>query len=56
MDRTNYKYVYSAKFANYLMLQGAVCKGTGVHPKTHKIFWCFDYDEVQPIYEKLNKN
>lgn len=56
MNKLNYKYIYVAKFANYLMTQGAVCRGTGIHPKTHKVFWCFDYDEVQPIYEKMKKS
>lgn len=54
-NKNNYKYIYVAKFANYLMSQGIVCKGTGIHPKTKQVFWCFDYDEVQPIYEKINK-
>lgn len=54
-NKNNYKYIYVAKFANYLMSQGIICKGTGIHPKTKQIFWCFDYDDVQPIYEKINK-
>ncbi len=56
MNKLNYKYIYVAKFANYLMTQGAVCRGTSIHPKTHKVFWCFDYDEVQPIYERMKKS
>lgn len=55
MNNKRYKYIYVAKFANYLIMQGAVCRGTGIHPRTHKVFWCFDYDEIQPIYEKISK-
>lgn len=55
LNRANYKYIYSVNFANYLMTQGVVCKGTGISPKTGKYFWAFDYDECQPVYEKLNK-
>lgn len=51
MDRTNYKYVYSADTANYLMLHNAICKGTGLNKKTGCIFWCFDKDEVEPIFK-----
>lgn len=52
-DRSNYKYIYNVKFANYLMLNGVVCRGTGVNKSTGQFFWCFDYDECQPVYEKL---
>lgn len=55
LDRKNYKYIYSVNFANYLMTQGIMCRGTGISPKTGKYFWAFDYDECQPVYEKLNK-
>ena len=51
-DRSNYKYIYNVKFANYLMLNGVVCRGTGVSKSTGQFFWCFDYDECQPVYEK----
>lgn len=54
MSKNNYKYIYNVKFANYLMLEGVVCKGTGVSPTTGRIFWCFDYDECQPIYQKIS--
>ena len=53
-DRKNYKYIYNVNFANYLILEGVRCRGTGVSPTTGKFFWCFDYDECQPIYNKLN--
>lgn len=31
-DRKNYKYIYSVNFANYLMTQGIMCRGTGISP------------------------
>ncbi len=49
-SRKNYKYIYDVKFANYLMLQGVICKGTGIHPKSGNPFWCFDYNDCQPFY------
>ena len=45
LDRNNYKYIYSVTFANYLMTQGIMCRGTGISRKTGKYFWCFDYNE-----------
>lgn len=55
-DRSNYKYIYSVNFANYLMTQGVMCRGTGISSSTGKYFWAFDYDECQPIYEKIAKD
>lgn len=55
LDNSNYKYIYSAKWANILMLNGVFCRGTGINPSTGRCFWCFDYDECQPFYEKLMK-
>lgn len=54
MDRSKYKYIYNASFANYLILNGVICRGTGVNKHTGGIFWCFNYDECQPVYEKLD--
>ena len=56
IDRSKYKYIYNVSFANYLMLNGVVCLGTGISKSTGKFFWCFDYDKCQPIYNKLNGN
>lgn len=53
-NRKNYKYIYSPEFANYMMLQGVFCKGTGISAETGRTFWCFDKDECQPVYEKIN--
>lgn len=52
-NRKNYKYIYSVEFANYLMLQGVFCKGTGISKETGNYFWCFDKDECQPVYDKI---
>ena len=54
-ERKSYKYIYNITWANYLMLHGAVCKGTGRNQKTGGIYWVFDYRQVQPIYEEYNQ-
>lgn len=55
IDRSKYKYIYNVKFANFLMLNGILCRGTGVSQSTGKFFWCFDYDECQPIYQEIEQ-
>lgn len=55
LDRSNYKYIYSVRFANYLITQGVVCKGTGFNEKKKQYFWAFDYDECQPAYKELER-
>ena len=52
-NRDSYKYVYDVKFANYLMLQDIKCKGTGISKETGNYFWCFDREEIQPVYERI---
>lgn len=54
LNRENYKYIYNIKFANFLMIHGARCRGTGIG-KLGKVFWAFDYDECQPIYDLINE-
>ena len=54
-DKSKYKFIYNCSWANYLILQGASCLGTGVSQSTGKYFWCFNYDEVQPIYAMVEK-
>ena len=54
LSRNNYKYIYDAKFANYLIINGVQCKGTGISRETGKVFWCFDYNDVQPYYKSSN--
>lgn len=53
MDRSKYKYIYNVKFANFLMLNSIVCRGTGISPSTGKFFWCFDYEDCQPVYKMI---
>lgn len=54
-NRTNYKYIYSVRFANFLMTQGVICRGTGFNEKKGQYFWAFDYDECQPAYEEMER-
>lgn len=55
-DRRTYKYIYDCHFANFLLTNGAICKGTGISESTGKIYWAFDYESCQPAYEVIKKN
>lgn len=54
-DRRKYKYCYSVTWANYLMLHGVICRGTGISKSTGKYFWAFNYDECQPVYDLIEQ-
>ena len=49
------KYIYSVERANELIQLGYRCIETGFNAKGQKFFWVFDYNEVQPFYDELNK-
>lgn len=56
LSRDNYKYIYNISLANYMMINGVVCKGTGINRKTGQTFWCFDADEAQVVFDKIERN
>ena len=49
------KYIYKVERANDLIQYGCKCIETGFNAKQQKFFWVFDYNEVQPFYDELNK-
>jgi len=54
ISKKNYKYIYNIELANYMMINKVMCKGTGKSQSTGNTFWCFDFYECQPIYDKWN--
>ncbi len=50
----NKKYIYNVKQADFFINEGVKLLGTGVHPTTKKIWWCFGYKECQEAYSKWN--
>lgn len=59
-SRQNYKYIYNVKIANFLLMNGIVCYGTGYNDKTNSYYWCFDRNECRELCdiweERKNKN
>ena len=55
-DRRTYKYIYDVHFANFLITNGAICKGTGISESTNEHFWAFDYNSCQPAYDIIKRN
>lgn len=45
------KYIYSVEQANEFIQRGYRCIETGFNAKQRKIFWAFDYAEVQDYYK-----
>ena len=56
LSRDNYKYIYNISLANYMMINGVVCKGTGINKRTGQTFWCFDANECQVVFDKIERN
>ena len=50
-DRKNKKFIYNYQLANIAMKMGIKCLETGRSSKTGNIFYVFDYNEIQPVYE-----
>lgn len=50
----NKKYIYNYELANYFIQQGCKVIETGLNKNQNRIFWCFDYNEIQPAYIKWN--
>ena len=52
MKNSNRKvYIYNPVQARYYIQNGMRVLSVGVHYKTHKAFWVFDYDETKEVYE-----
>ena len=49
---SNKVYIYNPAQARYYIQNGMRVLSVGVHYKTHKAFWVFDFDETKEIYEK----
>lgn len=45
-------YSYNIKQSNFLMMRGARCLGTSIHPETKRVFHCFKYDEVEHLLKE----
>jgi hypothetical protein len=54
-NKFNYKYIYDMAMANFFILNGGICTGTGRSKENDKIFWCFDADQVKNIYPLWQK-
>ncbi len=51
---SNKKYIYNHELANYFIQQGCKILETGLNRNQNKIYWCFDYFEIQPAYKIWN--
>lgn len=49
---SNKKYIYNYELANFFIQQGCKILETGLNK--NRIYWLFDYNEIQPAYEKWN--
>lgn len=53
----NFKYIYNPYQAQYYISNGCNVLKTGIHTKTNKIYWVFDWNETKEIYSKwVNRN
>ena len=52
---SNKKYIYNPAQANFFINYGVQVLETGLHLKTKKIFWCFDYYACQEAYCRWNQ-
>ena len=48
---SNKIYIYNHEQANFYIQNGAICLGTGIHRRTRKPFWIFDWDSSQESYK-----
>lgn len=44
------KYIYNPAQASFYINNGAKVLDTGIHHKTKKIFWVFDYFDTEKVY------
>lgn len=45
-------YIYDVRMANFFIYNGGICTSTGRNRNSRNIYWCFDRDQIQEIYEK----
>ena len=46
----NKKYIYNPKQAKFYINNGMKVLDTGIHNKTKKVFWVFDFNETKEVY------
>ena len=49
---SNKVYIYNPAQARYYIQNGMRVLDTGIHHRTHKVFYVFDFDETEEIYKK----
>ena len=52
MKKSNKTYVYNPEQAKFYIANGATVLDTGIHYRTHKVFWVFDFNATTPIFHK----
>lgn len=52
MKKSNKTYVYNPEQAKFYIANGATVLDTGIHYKTHKVFWVFDFNATTPIFHQ----
>ena len=52
MKKSNKTYVYNPEQAKFYIANGATVLDTGIHYKTHKVFWVFDFNATTEIFHK----
>ena len=55
VDRSKNIYVYDMHIANYLVLNGGIVTGIGVHKITNRVFVAFDYDSTRQAFAKFDR-
>ncbi|MHC1746931.1 MAG: hypothetical protein AB9856_00905 [Cellulosilyticaceae bacterium] len=46
------KFIYDIRMANFYIVNGCPVLETGIHKKTKKTFWVFDWDSSYDTYSK----
>ena len=55
IDRSKNIYIYNIHFANFLILNGGIVTGAGIHKETGKVFIAFDYESTREGYKKFDE-
>lgn len=54
---TGKKYIYNISQSNFYMERGIICRGTGVHHTTGKVFHIFNWEDTVEVFKEwLNVN
>nr|DAY47846.1 MAG TPA: hypothetical protein [Caudoviricetes sp.] len=54
---SNKRFIYNVQQARYFIQLGGIVIDTGVHAKTNKPFWVFDFDETRELMKMwCNRN